>query len=157
MSEIVHRRLARGHHVLAVETFLPLPREEVVPFFAEAENLERITPPELRFRIVTPTPLEMHEGLLIDYRMSLYGIPFRWRTRINAYEPPHRFVDEQIRGPYRLWRHEHVFERCPGATRCVDRVEYSVPGGALAHALLVKRDLVRIFEYRRDVMREAFG
>jgi ligand-binding SRPBCC domain-containing protein len=131
MTAIVHRRLARGHHVLEVETFLPLPREKVVPFFADAENLERITPPELRFRIVTPTPLDMQEGLLIDYRMSLYGVPFRWKTRITIWDPPFR------------------------CTLMRDRVRYRLPFYPLGTLLppLVRRQLTRIFRHRGQAVR----
>ena len=130
------------------------------PFFADAWNLEAITPPELRFRILTPPPLEMREGALLEYRLALWGMPLRWRTRITAWDPPHRFVDEQIRGPYRSWRHTHQFRLVgDGGTIMLDRVEYALPFapfGELAH-FLVRRHLERIFDYRREVIRERFG
>lgn len=126
------------------------------PFFADARNLERITPPWLRFRILTPGPIEMRVGALIDYRLRIRGVPVRWRTRIAAWEPPHRFVDEQVRGPYRRWVHEHTFEPTDGGTLCRDRVEYAVPGGALIARLLVRPDVERIFAYRRAVLASLF-
>lgn len=146
---------------LETTLWLPLPVEEVFPFFASAGNLERITPPELRFRITTPEPIEMRPGALIDYQLALYGIPFRWRTRITRWEPPHRFCDEQLRGPYAKWYHTHTFaaetqEAIPG-TRIHDHVAYRLPLGWLglpAHPF-VKRQLHRIFSYRQQAVREA--
>ena len=140
----------RERHLRA-ECFLPLPQETVFPFFADAANLEALTPEFLRFSIVSPQPIAMEVGTLIDYRIRVHGLPMRWRTRIAAWEPPHRFVDEQLRGPYRQWIHEHRFEAVPGSTRVLDHVRYVVPGGPLApllHALFVKRDLRRIFTWR---------
>ena len=139
------------------ELVVPQPIEDVFPFFADAHNLEVLTPEFLNFSILTPAPIDMFEGQLIDYRIKLHGIPIRWRTRIAAWEPPYRFVDEQIKGPYRLWRHEHTFEAHPdGGSLLRDRVEYAMWGGALIHSLFVKKDLERIFDHRHQVMRERF-
>ncbi len=138
-------------HVLERAQHVPRPRDEVFAFFADAHNLEAITPGFLRFRITTPGPIAIAPGTLIDYRLSLFGIPFSWRTRIEVYEPGVRFVDVQLRGPYALWRHLHAFEDAPGGTLVRDRVEYALPLGSLgdlAHALFVRRTLARIFDHR---------
>ena len=134
-------------------TKVPFPLEGVFDFFARAENLELLTPPWLSFQILTPRPIRMNEGALIDYRLRLHGIPLRWRSEITAWEPPHRFVDEQRRGPYRLWVHEHRFTEADGGTRVEDRVRYSVLGGALVDKLLVAPDVKRIFDYRQERLR----
>jgi ligand-binding SRPBCC domain-containing protein len=136
---------------------LPRPLDEVFPFFSDARNLERLTPPWLRFSVLTPGPIEMRPGATIDYRLRLRGVPLRWRSEITVWEPPGRFVDEQRRGPYRLWSHEHCFEAVDGRTLAHDHVRYAVPGGWLADRLLVRRDLQRVFEYRRAVLRDLFG
>jgi ligand-binding SRPBCC domain-containing protein len=138
------------------ETWLARPRAEVFPFFADATNLERLTPPWLAFAILTPRPIEMRVGARIDYRLRVHGVPLRWRSEITAWEPPWRFVDEQIRGPYRLWQHTHTFVETEGGTTIHDRVRYSVPGGLLVHKLLVQRDVRSIFAYREKVLRELF-
>lgn len=138
------------------ELWLPAPPESVFPFFADAANLESITPPWVHFRTLTPLPIEMREGTLIDYRLRLRGLPLRWRTLISAWEPPHRFVDEQLRGPYRLWIHEHTFEPRDGGTLACDRVRYAVPFDCLVHRLLVRPDLERIFQYRTEALRRHF-
>lgn len=154
-SPIRHSRLDRGDHLLETVTRLPLPVEDVWPFFTDVENLERITPPELGFSVVTPTPVEIAEGTCIDYRLRLYRVPFGWRTRISVWEPPRRFVDEQIRGPYHTWRHEHCFEAVAGGTRMTDRVTYRLPGHPLAGPFLplVRAQLERIFRYRAATIR----
>lgn len=136
---------------------LPRPRAEVFDFFGDAGNLQEITPPWLHFRIVTPQPIGMRPGALIEYKLRLHGLPIRWQTEITAWEPPLRFVDEQLRGPYRLWQHEHTFEEIDGGTLAEDRVRYSVPFGSLANRLLVARDLTGIFRYRHRKLQEAFG
>lgn len=137
--------------VLERELRIPLPRTEVFAFFADAENLGRITPPELGFRILTPRPIDMHVGTLIDYRLRLYGVPVAWQTIISVWEPPARFVDEQRRGPYRRWVHTHVFEEVGTETVMRDRVSYELPlppVGEIA-APVVRAQLRRIFDYRR--------
>lgn len=131
---------------------LPRPLEEVFDFFGDAGNLDTLTPPWLHFRILTPLPLEMRVGALIDYTLRLHGLPIRWQTEITAWEPPCRFVDEQRRGPYRHWIHEHRFEERDGGTFVTDEVSYAMAGGPLAQWLLVRRDLTRIFEFRRSTL-----
>jgi ligand-binding SRPBCC domain-containing protein len=138
------------------EIFLPRRPAEIFPFFADAANLNVITPPWLHFEILTPRPIEMREGTLIDYRLRVRGVSLRWRTRINAWEPPHRFVDEQMRGPYRLWVHEHTFEARDGGTLARDVVRYAVPLDFLAHAWLVRPDVERIFEFRSSALKKQF-
>jgi ligand-binding SRPBCC domain-containing protein len=140
-------------HVLERAQLVPRPRSEVFAFFADARNLEAITPPWLSFHVSTPGEIAMTEGTLIGYRLRLHGVPLRWRTRIDVWEPDARFVDRQLRGPYRLWEHTHTFEPHVDGTLMRDRVRYALPLGPLgraAHALLVRRDLARIFDYRRD-------
>lgn len=146
--------LAGGYRMLRAEAWIPLPRDEVFPFFAAAENLERITPPELRFRIVTPLPVEMREGTRIDYRLSLDGIPFRWRTRITEWAPPEAFTDTQESGPYHTWIHRHTFEEVDGGTRMVDEVRWRVPLWPLGGLVLpiVRRRVARIFRYRQEAL-----
>lgn len=145
-----------GVFVLTVEQRLWLGIERVFPFFADAGNLEAITPPLLNFHILTPRPIEMKAGALIDYRLKIRGVPVRWKTRISVYEPPHRFVDEQLKGPYRLWHHTHTFEpTAEGGTLIRDRVRYALPRlplAGLANRVLVKPDLLKIFEFRRDAI-----
>lgn len=139
-------------HVLQRAQHLPGTPEEVFRFFADAFNLERITPPWLRFRVLTPAPVEMRAGTLLEYRLRLHGLPVRWLTRIDAWEPPHRFVDLQLRGPYRLWHHTHTFEPDGDGTLMRDVVRYALPLGPLgagAHAAFVRRDVARIFDFRR--------
>ena len=134
------------------EFSLPRSRADVFAFFAEAQNLEAITPPWLRFEVLTPGPIRMGLGTLIDYRLRLHGFPFRWRTEITAWDPPFRFVDEQRRGPYRRWIHEHRFTAIDGGTLCQDRVEYQVTGGRWIERLFVRRDIERIFAFRRAAL-----
>jgi ligand-binding SRPBCC domain-containing protein len=141
---------------LTTEQVLPRPLHELFPFFAEARNLERITPPWLRFEVLTPGPISMRAGALIDYRLRWRGLPLRWRTEIEVWEPPHRFVDRQVRGPYLLWRHEHRFVAHGNGTLATDRIDYAAPGGRLVHRLVVDRDVRRIFEYRRRALLQLF-
>ncbi len=136
------------------------PLEEVFEFFARAGNLERITPPWLRFGLITPEPIEMRAGALIDYRLRVRGVPLRWRTRIDNWQENTRFVDRQLRGPYRLWHHTHEFERAGEGTLVRDRVDYALPLGPLgelAHRVVVKHDLRRIFDYRHAAVARLLG
>ncbi len=131
--------------------FIPRPLADVFAFFSQATNLERITPPSLKFRILTPQPIVIEQGSLIDYRMSLFGVPFCWQTLIERFEPPTCFSDVQARGPYRFWRHTHDFCEQDGGTLMIDRVEYQLhlgPIGWLANALFVRRQLDHIFAFR---------
>jgi len=138
-------------------TWIAKPLRDVFPFFCEARNLEELTPDWLRFQVLTPPPIEMAVGARIDYRLRLRGIPIAWESEITAWEPPVRFVDEQRRGPYRLWVHEHRFREADGMTFAEDCVRYAVPGGWIADWLLVRRDVRKIFEYRRERLRQIFG
>jgi ligand-binding SRPBCC domain-containing protein len=143
-------------HVLEREQLVPRPLDEVFSFFAQARNLERITPPWLRFEVLTPEPIAMAAGTLIDYRLRLRGIPLRWLSRIEEWEHERAFADRQLRGPYRLWHHRHEFAPRGGGTVVRDRVRYALPLGrlgSLAHGAFVRRDLERIFDYRRAAVR----
>ncbi len=147
-------------HMLERLQTVPRPREEVFAFFAEPRNLERITPAFLDFHILTPTPLRIAEGTQIDYRLRLFGVPFRWRSRIRSYLPLFGFVDVQERGPYRSWEHLHEFQEVPGGTQIRDLVEYRVafpPVGWCANALLVRRTLDRIFDHRERSIAAILG
>lgn len=137
------------------ELWLPRPRHEISPFFADANNLQAITPPWLNFQVLTPK-MEIRAGALIDYRLRVRGVPLRWRTHIKVWEPPGRFVDEQLRGPYRRWVHEHTFVDSNGGTLCRDHVQYAVWGGRLVEWLFVWRDVRRIFDYRQRRLNELF-
>jgi ligand-binding SRPBCC domain-containing protein len=144
-------------HIFKSELWLPCPIDKVFGFFANAHNLQAITPAWLEFQILTPEPITMRVGALIDYKLRVHGLPLRWQTEITAWQPPHRFVDEQKRGPYRLWIHEHRFEPKDGGTLCADQVRYAVPGGELAHRLFVRRDVERIFAFREMKLHELLG
>jgi ligand-binding SRPBCC domain-containing protein len=138
-------------HVLRRKQFLPLPRAEAFRFFADASNLERITPPWLNFRIVKHPEGGIHTGALIRYRLGWHGIPIGWTTEIRRWNPPYFFTDTQIRGPYKLWHHTHKFEEVEGGTMMTDIVWYKLPFGPLgeiAHAIHVRKDVERIFDYR---------
>jgi ligand-binding SRPBCC domain-containing protein len=138
------------------ELWLPLPPVELFPFFGDAANLDAMTPPWLNFRILTPLPIVLREGTLIDYRLRVHGLPLHWRTRISAWQPPHRFVDEQHRGPYRRWIHEHTFEPRDGGTLARDVVRYAVPFDMLLHRWFIQPDIERIFEFRAAELKRRF-
>ena len=137
-------RVARGH-------------EQVFAFFSDAFNLERMTPPWVRFKVITPPPITMRQGLLIDYLLRIHGIPMRWQSEITEWDPPHAFTDVQRRGPYRLWHHRHHFAAEGDGTRVTDEVQYGVPGGRIIHDMFVRRDVLSIFSYRTQALRAAMG
>jgi len=143
--------------VFEQEQFLHASIDTIFEFFSDARNLERITPPWLSFNVVTPQPIELKVGTRIDYKLRVRGVPIRWQSEITAWEPPIYFVDEQRKGPYRIWIHEHRFEERPGGVLAIDSVEYAVPGGALVHALFVKRDVERIFQFCKEILEEIFA
>jgi ligand-binding SRPBCC domain-containing protein len=136
--------------------WVPRPRREVFGFFSDARNLGELTPHWLKFRIVSRQPILMHRGADIDYRLKLRGLPIRWQSRITLWDPPYRFVDEQVRGPYRVWIHEHHFREESGGTWCEDHVSYAPPGGTLINVLFVARDVRTIFEFRSQRLKEIF-
>lgn len=144
-------------HEFEAEVWLPRPRNEIFNFFADATNLDSITPPWLSFRTLTPAPIEIGNGTLLDYKLRVRGFPLRWRSKITEWKPPHRFVDEQIRGPYRRWIHEHTFAERDGGTVMRDRVRYALRFDFLVHAWLVRPEIERIFAYRMHKVRERFG
>jgi ligand-binding SRPBCC domain-containing protein len=147
-------------HAFEQEQLVPRSRGEVFAFFADAANLERITPEFLHFEIRSPQPIAMRAGATIEYQLSLFGLAFRWRTLIESFDPEAGFVDVQTKGPYRSWRHTHEFLDAPGGTLVRDRVEYEVPFGLcgeLARRLFVARQLRRIFEFRRVAIQQILA
>jgi ligand-binding SRPBCC domain-containing protein len=142
--------------VLERSQWVAVPPERAFAFYGDALNLEPMTPPWLHFQVTTPGTIAMSPGALLDYRLRLHGVPVRWQTRIETWQPPHRFVDMQLRGPYSLWEHTHTFEPDgAGGTIVGDRVRYAIPYGplgALAHWLFVRRDLERIFDFRSEAL-----
>jgi len=147
-------------HVIEREQWVAAPIERVFAFFSDAANLEALTPPWLRFRIVTPTPIEMRPGARIEYRIDWRVVPIRWLTEIVEWSPPQRFVDVEVRGPYKLWHHTHTFASVDGGTLVRDIVRYALPLGilgTLAHRLAVRRDVERVFDYRAERIAALFG
>lgn len=149
-----------AEHILKIEIRIGRGRESVFDFFADAANLERLTPPQLNFHILTPQPIEIKKGTLIDYRLSLRGVPMTWRTEISEWEPPFCFVDQQLRGPYSQWIHRHTFtEVGPAETLIEDEVRYRLPlepFGDVVH-FLVRRELDQIFAFRQKAVAELLG
>ncbi len=146
-------------HTLRREQWIARPVEEVFAFFSDARNLAELTPPWLGFRILTPE-VHLAEGVRIRYRIGLHGLPVGWTTEIRRWDPPRRFIDVQVSGPYRLWHHTHSFEARDGGTRMTDIVRYRLPFGViglLVQAFVVRRDLTRIFDYRGQRVNELFG
>ncbi|MEY4630522.1 MAG: hypothetical protein RIQ81_642 [Pseudomonadota bacterium] len=152
--------IERGVSEILVRQWLPRPLAEVFPFFQNEKNLEILTPPFLNFHVVGKTTRQIEKGTLIDYKLKLHGLPIRWRTEILSWQPPKKFVDNQIKGPYALWHHTHEFEELGGGTLMTDRVQYRVPMGLLGKLTagpFVDGDVSRIFEFRKQKARELFG
>jgi ligand-binding SRPBCC domain-containing protein len=149
-----HIRLHDGAFELRASVHLSQDLDVVFNFFSDARNLELLTPPMLSFSTLTESPIVMKVGALIDYRLKIRGIPLRWRTEITAWDPPHRFEDTQLKGPYRQWIHEHVFCKEGDGTRMEDIVRYKVFGGRLVNRLFVAPDVLRIFNYRNQTLQE---
>lgn len=151
---------ATDEQVLESEQWVPRPISEVFPFFADARNLEKLTPDFLRFQVLGMNPETMGNGTTIDYRLRLHGLPVRWQSRIEDWQPGKRFVDTQVRGPYALWHHTHDFEEYEGGTLVIDRVRFRLPAGVLGNLVggpFVRKDLDTIFQYRRDTLEKLFG
>jgi ligand-binding SRPBCC domain-containing protein len=142
---------------LTKSIWLAQPRAKVFEFFANPGNLDRLTPAWLKFAILTPATSQIKQDALLEYRLRIRGIPIRWQSEIAVWEPPHRFVDRQTKGPYSLWVHEHTFEQRNNGTLVGDNVEYGVPGGTMVQKFLVAPDLERIFDYRHKVLQELFN
>jgi ligand-binding SRPBCC domain-containing protein len=149
-----------GFHTLRREQWIPRPLDEVFPFFSDARNLEELTPPWLGFRILTTGPILIAAGTRIRYRLAWHGLPVTWTTQIRRWDPPFRFIDVQLSGPYQLWHHTHRFETRDGGTRMTDVVRYRLPFGMIGravHTLKVRRDVERIFDYRFERIGERFA
>ena len=142
---------------LKTEQKIQKSQDQLFTFFSDAHNLAEITPPWLNFRMLTPAPIEMKVGTLIDYRLKLRGIPIRWQSEITAWDPPHRFVDEQRCGPYRCWTHTHTFVPVPDGTLIRDEVEYAVLGGWLVQKFFVAPYIEKIFAYRSTKLKELIA
>lgn len=144
-------------HILERSQRVAVPAQQAFDFYVDALNLEPMTPPWLHFKVTTPGELVLRQGTLLDYRLRLHGVPLRWQTLIEIWEPPLRFVDIQAKGPYSLWEHTHLFEQDGDSTVIHDRVRYAIPLGplgALAHRVFVRRDLERIFDFRAAAVSE---
>jgi ligand-binding SRPBCC domain-containing protein len=146
-------------HTIVRTTLIRKPLEEVFQFFSKAENLNLLTPPELEFKILTPLPIKMGVGTLIDYRIKLNGIPFNWKTEISKWKENECFEDQQLKGPYRIWHHTHAFKAVAGGTEMTDTVKYLSPGWFLEpiiQALFIKKKVEAIFDYRNNKLKEIF-
>jgi ligand-binding SRPBCC domain-containing protein len=159
IAPTIERILVTSHR-LSRELRVAASLDEVFAFFADPRNLEQLTPPWLRFEVLTPSPITMRVGTRIDYRLRIHGLPVRWQSEISAWEPPYRFVDEQRRGPYKRWHHEHIFESIEGGTAIHDVVDYRGPGWflePLVNRLFIRRDVERIFAYRHQELLTRYG
>jgi ligand-binding SRPBCC domain-containing protein len=146
-------------HILTKTTVINKTLSEVFEFFSNAENLNKITPPDMQFKILTPLPIIIKKGTLIDYKIKVNGIPFKWQTEISEWEPNKRFVDKQLKGPYRVWIHEHTFEEKDGKTIMNDHVQFLSPGWFLEpiiNKLFIEKKVKGIFAYREKILTNLF-
>ncbi len=146
-------------HVLIKDTTINRPLNEVFDFFSKVENLNSITPPDMHFKILSPLPIHIQKGTLIDYKIKVNGIPFKWKTEISEWEPPYRFIDKQLNGPYNTWIHEHIFEERNGVTHMRDIVHFRSPGWILEpliNKLFIEKKVRAIFNYREEKLKELF-
>jgi ligand-binding SRPBCC domain-containing protein len=157
VASLWHQDTVVKEFQFSTELWLPCPRAELFTFFADPTNLQEITPSWLQFEILTPMPVTMKPGLLLDYRIRVHRFPLHWRTEITEWDPPHQFVDIQLKGPYKLWHHTHRFIEQGGGTLCTDQVRYWPLGGALTNRLFVRRDIERIFQHRHSRMQILLG
>lgn len=155
-NELMRNKLNIFHNTVILYASI----DEVFSFFSKAENLELLTPAWLKFKILTPTPILIKKGCLIDYRIKIFGIPVKWKTEITCWQPPHRFIDEQLKGPYKIWKHEHQFIEHDNQTKMIDRVQYQVPGWFLSpiiHNFFVRKAIKNIFKFRSNVIEKILG
>ena len=145
-----------AEHIIDQSFSIGMSKEDIFDFFASAENLERLTPPWLNFKIISSLPIAMNAGTVIEYKIKLHRIPIRWESEITLWDPPHRFCDVQRKGPYKKWVHEHIFETSDVGTLVRDKVNYEVIGGNLINELFVKKDLAKIFNYRQATLLSIF-
>lgn len=145
---------------LSVSHQVNAPLEKVFNFFSKPENLSKITPAKMGFNVLTPLPIKMERGALIDYTIKVVVLPLRWRTLITTYEPPNKFVDEQLKGPYSFWHHTHTFESVDNGVLIKDVIKYAIPMGIfgrILHYIWIKNDLKRVFDYRKEVIDKIFS
>ncbi len=154
-TSIAVEHIRGGAYRLTSSFIVRRPLDTVFRFFSDAHNLETLTPPWLRFRVLTPAPITIERGTRIDYALRIHGVPIRWKGEIDVWEPPFRFADRQLRGPYRRWQHEHTFQQCDTGTLVRDCVDFEVHGGRLA-GRFVAADVRRVFSYRRDCLLDLF-
>ena len=157
MVEINIKKVGFWRYQLKTSMKLKKSREELFDFFSSINNLDLITPPVLKFRILGNKNIQIRDGSIFKYRLSLHGVPFTWKSKINNWDPPIKFVDEQIRGPFLIWSHLHKFSRENEFTIIEDIVDYKVPGGFLIHELFVRKDLINIFSFRFEKLKNLFS
>ena len=146
-------------YIMEKHQFISKTKSEVFNFFKTPENLEKITPSNLNFKIHTPSPILMKKNAVIEYQIKIFFFPIYWRTLIKSYDPPNSFKDIQLNGPYKIWDHTHIFKECKNGTMMIDRIVYSIPYGfigRMVHFIWIKRELKNIFNHRYKIIEEIF-